>query len=89
MRRTSRASCRSAISAKKTATTSGALETNCHKRTVEKANDVGEIHAVVQDDIAVDLQQRQGNEQHEPLGNGTASCADALPHQEDVIVDEF
>lgn len=36
--------------------------------TVEELNDVGEIHVVLQDDVPVDLHQRQGDEEDKVTG---------------------
>ncbi len=57
--------------------------------TVEELDDVGEVHVVLQDDVAVQLHQRQRDEQHEVLRGGEPRGPDGLPQREHVVIHHF
>lgn len=57
--------------------------------TIKKFDDVCEIHVVLQDDVTVDLHQRQRDEQDIVGGRHVFGCPDGLPNREDIIIDEF
>lgn len=54
--------------------------------TVEELDDVSEVHVVLQDDVPVDLHQRQSNEEHEVTGRDALGGPDSFPHCKHVIV---
>lgn len=54
--------------------------------TVEKLNDVGEVHVVLQNDVPVDLHQCQSDEEDKMSGGGIRGRPDGLPHGEHIII---
>lgn len=58
-------------------------------RTVEKLDDVSEVHVVVADDLSVDLHQGQGDEQDKVLRRDVPGCPDHLPHSKHILVQQF
>lgn len=57
--------------------------------TVEKLDDVGEVHVVLQDDVPVDLHQRQGDEEDKVTRGDTLGGPDGFPDCEHVIVHQL
>lgn len=57
--------------------------------TVEKLNDVSEVHVVLQDDVPVDLHQRQGDEEDKVTRGDTLGGPDGFPDCEHVIVHQL
>ena len=49
------------------------------KLTVEELDDIGEVHGVGEDDVAVGLEQRQRDEQHHVLRRHVPRRPDQLP----------
>ena len=57
--------------------------------TVEKLDDVGEVHVVLQDDVPVDLHQRQDDEEDKVTRGDTLGGPDGFPDCEHVIVHQL
>lgn len=57
--------------------------------TVEELDDVGEVHVVVADDLAVGLHQGQGDEQDKVLRRDVPGRPDHLPHSKHVLVGQL
>lgn len=58
-------------------------------RTIEELDDIGEVHAVRENDVAIGLQQGKGQEEYEVAGGDVLGRPDHLPRGEDVVVDEL
>ena len=59
------------------------------RRTVEELDDVGEVHVVVDDDVAVELHERQRHEQDEVRRADAGRSPHRLPHAEHVLVHQL
>lgn len=57
--------------------------------TVEELNDVSEVHVVLQDDVPVDLHQRQGDEEDEVTGRDTLGSPDGFPDCKHIIIHQL
>lgn len=57
--------------------------------TVEELDDVSEVHVVLQDDVPVDLHQRQGNEEDKVTRRDTLGRPDGFPDCKHVIVHQL
>ena len=62
------------------------LETWTSFITIEELDDVCEVHVVLQNDVSVDLHQREGDEQPKMAGGDVLGSPDGLPHREHIIV---
>ena len=56
---------------------------------VEELDDVGEVHVAVEDDVAVALDEAEGNEKEELLRGHLLRGPDRLPDSVDVVIGEF
>lgn len=54
--------------------------------TVEEADDIGEVHVVVDDNLAVIFDQCEGDEQDKAARAGMLSAPDRLPDSEHIAV---
>lgn len=57
--------------------------------TVEKLNDVGEVHVVLQNDVPVDLHQCQCDEEDKVAGGGVLRCPDGLPYRKHIVIHQL
>lgn len=57
--------------------------------TVEKLDDVSEIHVVLQDDVSVHLHQGQGYEEHVVSRGDVSSSPDGFPDSKDVVIHQL
>lgn len=57
--------------------------------TVEELNDVSEVHVVLQDDVPVDLHQRQGDEEDEVTGRDTLGSPDGFPDCKHIVIHQL
>ena len=57
--------------------------------TIEELDDVGEVHVVVQDDIAIVLHQSEGDKQHHLTGGTVLGRPDGLPYGKGVVIHQF
>ena len=57
--------------------------------TVEEADDVGKVHLVVDDDLAVVLDQREGDEEDKVGGAYAARRPDRLPDAEHILIHQL
>lgn len=51
--------------------------------TVEEANDVREIHAILKDDLSIIFHHSQCDEENERAAGNMLCCPDRLPHLRD------
>ena len=61
----------------------------CCMRTVEEFDDVGEVHVVIDDDLAVVFDEGEGDEQHKVGRADVSRHPDRLPHGEHIIVEQL
>jgi len=59
------------------------------RQTVEEADDVGEVHVVVDDDLAVVLDERERDEQLQVRRGHVLRRPDRLPDREHVLVHQL
>ena len=57
--------------------------------TIEEFNNISKVHVVLQDDIPVDLHQRQGNEEDKVTRGGKLCRPDGFPDCKHVIVHQL
>ena len=57
--------------------------------TIEELDDVSEVHVVLQDDVPVDLHQRQSNEEDKVTRGSILSRPDGFPDREHVLVHQL
>lgn len=57
--------------------------------TIEELNDVSEVHVVLQDDVPVDLHQRQSNKEDEVIRRDILGCPDGFPDCKNVIIHQL
>lgn len=57
--------------------------------TIEELNNVSEVHVVLQDDVPVDLHQRQGNEEDKVTRRDVLGCPDGFPDCKHVIIHQL
>lgn len=79
-----------------TSLTSSGLQTGIYRInlkdalvTVEKLDDVCEVHVVLQDNVPVDFDQCKGNEEDKVTGRDTFGRPDGFPHGKHVVVHEL
>lgn len=57
--------------------------------TIEEFNNVSKVHVVLQDDVPVDLHQRQSNEEDKVTRGGKLSRPDSFPDCKHIIIHQL
>jgi len=59
------------------------------ERTIKEANDVGEVHVIVDDDLAVELDECECYEEHQMRRAHVLSRPNRLPHREHIVIHQL